>query len=367
MIWVVFAAMTGLAVFAVLWPLSRSRRAMSPDLPNIALYEAQVGEIDRDISAGLIHADDAPAAKAEAARRLLAVSAAEPASPTPPSLRRTRLAAIAALVFIPSIALALYSQLGRPGLPDAPLSARLTADPAKMDLAAALVRIEAHLRDHPDDGRGFDVVAPVYLRMGRTEDARRAFGEAIRLLGDSATRRAGLGEALVLEAQGIVTADARRAFEAATAADPSLPLPRYYLGLAAAQDGDPDKARAIWSKLADEAAADAPWAAGLRDRIAALDERLAAAPSADAGQSIASLPPPERAAAIRSMVEGLSARLRQGGGNVEEWLRLARAYSVLNEPDKARAAIDDARKNLSSDAAANARLDRLARELGIEG
>jgi cytochrome c-type biogenesis protein CcmH len=105
----------------------------------------------------------------------------------------------------------------------------------------------------------------------------------------------------------------------------------------------------------------------LRQRIVALSSPPSAGPESAAGKSIASLPPAERAAAIRSMVEGLSARLRQSGGSLDEWQRLVRAYSVLNEPEKARAALTDARKNLSGDAGANAELDRLAHELGLEG
>jgi cytochrome c-type biogenesis protein CcmH len=367
MIWVVFAAMTGLAVFSVLWPLSRSRRIAAANLPNISLYEAQVAEIDRDAASGLIAAADVPAAKAGAARRLLVIAAAEkPRSPN--AQRKVRFTAAAAIVLIPALALGLYGRLGRPDLPDLPLAARLqSGDPGKMDLAAAIVRIEAHLRDGPEDGRGWDVIAPVYLRLGRAEEARRAFANAIRLLGDSGTRQAGLGEAIVTQAQGVVTADARQAFEKASAADPSLPQPRYYLGLAAAQDGKPDEARAIWMKLADEAPADALWAAALRRKIAALSSPPAAGPDSAAGKSVAALPPAERAAAIRSMVEGLSARLQQNGGSLDEWKRLVRAYSVLNEPEKALAAFADARKGLASDTGAIAELDRLARELGLGG
>jgi cytochrome c-type biogenesis protein CcmH len=366
MIWVVFAAMTGLAVFSVLWPLSRSRRITPANLPNISLYEAQVAEIDRDAASGLITAEALPAAKAHAARRLLAVAAAEP-TPTP-AQSSVRIAAVAAIVLIPALTLGLYSRFGRPDLPDAPLAARLqSTDPAKMDMAAAIVRIEAHLREHPDDGRGWDVIAPVYLRLGRSEEARRAFAEAIRRLGDSGAREAGLGEAILASAQGVVTAEVRQAFERANAADPALPSPRYYLGLAALQDGKPDQARAIWTKLADEAPAGAPWMPVLRQRIASLSGAAAVGPDSATGQSIAALPPSERGAAIRSMVEGLSTRLHQSGGSLDEWLRLVRAYSVLNEPEKARAALADARKNFSGDAGAKAELDRLARELGIDG
>ena len=52
-----------------------------------------------------------------------------------------------------------------------------------MDLAAAIAKIEAHLAQHPDDGRGYEVLAPVYLRIGRANDAVRAASEALRLLG----------------------------------------------------------------------------------------------------------------------------------------------------------------------------------------
>jgi cytochrome c-type biogenesis protein CcmH len=367
MLWVVFAAMTGLAVFSVLWPLSRSRRVPAANLPNVSLYEAQVDEIDRDAAGGLIAAEDVPAAKANAARRLLAVSAGDRKPRIAAAQRNRRLAAAAAIILIPVLTLGLYSRFGRPDLPDAPLSARLqSTDPGKADVAAAIVRIEAHLRDHPEDGRGWEVIAPVYLRLGRSEDARRAYAEAIRRLGDSAARQAGLGEAMIAEAQGVVTAAARQAFDKASAADPSLPQPHYYLGLAALQDGKPDEARAIWTKLADDAPPGAPWAAPLRQRIAGLSASPMGRDGA-AGKSIVSLPPAERATAIRSMVEGLSARLQQSGGTVDEWLRLVRAYSVLNEAGKARAALADARKTLASDATAAAALDRLARELGLDG
>src|SRR5947209_1865240 len=133
MIWVIFAAMTGLAVFSVLWPLSKSRRIAAANRPNISLYEAQVAEIDRDGVSGLIPAEDVPAAKADAARRLLAVSAAA-GQVQPANQRNSRLAALAAIVLIPTLTLGLYSRFGRPDLPDAPLAARLqSGDPARTD------------------------------------------------------------------------------------------------------------------------------------------------------------------------------------------------------------------------------------------
>ena len=67
------------------------------------------------------------------------------------------------------------------------------------------------------------------------------------------------------------------------------------------------------------------------------------------------------------MVERLATRLAKRGGDVNEWQRLIRAYTVLHETDKAEAALASARKALAGDAAAGAALDALAHELGIGG
>jgi cytochrome c-type biogenesis protein CcmH len=70
---------------------------------------------------------------------------------------------------------------------------------------------------------------------------------------------------------------------------------------------------------------------------------------------------------IRAMVDGLAARLAQNGNDLEGWLRLVRSYAVLHETDKARTALVDAKRNLAGDPNAIARLETLARELGLEG
>jgi cytochrome c-type biogenesis protein CcmH len=75
----------------------------------------------------------------------------------------------------------------------------------------------------------------------------------------------------------------------------------------------------------------------------------------------------DQASAIHSMVDRLAARLAQNGQDVEGWLRLIRAYAVLNETDKARSALMDAKRNLAADATAKGRIETLARELGLEG
>ena len=69
--WVIALIMTGLIAAFVLQPLSRTSRKAS-DNADVAVYKAQLAEIDRDLARGVVAEQDAEAARTEVARRLLA-------------------------------------------------------------------------------------------------------------------------------------------------------------------------------------------------------------------------------------------------------------------------------------------------------
>ena len=290
-----------------------------------------------------------------AARRDTAMRAADAAPPLP----RRAAAALAALC-VPALAFGLYIHVGEPGHVTQTQTAAPATAAASGDITAIVAQVEAHLASHPDDGRGYEVIAPVYLRMGRGDDAAQAYAAAIRLLGDSAEREANYGEALFAAAGSVVSRDARAAFDAAVALDEKSAKARYYLGLAAEQEGDKAKAKTIWSALAANAPADAPWAATVRQRLAEL-EAPAGAPLALAGMA------PEQDALVRQMVDGLAERLAKDANDLAGWQKLVRAYAVLAEPDKARAALAAARGAFATDVSAMAALETLARDLGLGG
>jgi cytochrome c-type biogenesis protein CcmH len=365
MLWVIFAVLTVGAVGSVLWPLSKAPRARTCRDIGVAIYKAQIAEIERDEAQRIVTKEDAESAKAEAARRLLATVTAQETLPGA-SRTKARLASLAVLIFVPALTLTIYAAIGHPDLPDAPLSARLQSSPGELDLAAAIAKVEAHLAQHPDDGRGYEVLAPVYLRIGRAGDAVNAARAALRLLGESPARQTLYGEAMVVAADGAVTQEAAQAFEAAAAKDPSAAKPRFFLGLYAEQQGDKERAMEIWTKLAADAPRDSQVAQALRQRIAALGEGPDESPG---GSSIKreAAQDPQQMRAIRAMVDGLAARLAQDGNDLEGWLRLVRSYTVLQETGKARTALIDAKRNLAGDPNAIARLEALARELGLEG
>jgi cytochrome c-type biogenesis protein CcmH len=364
--------MTGLAALAAVWPLIRGARRSASVPADAAFYKAQLGEIERDVARGFLPADEAAGARVEAARRLIAASAAtaDGAVADAPGLRRGW--AIAIVVAAPVVALALYADLGRPDLPDSPLAQRKVDTRSMSGVEAALAHVEQQLAANPDNGPGWSLVAPVYMKLGRFDDAVEAFKQALRLNGENAAVRADYGEALVGAAGGIVTADARAAFDKALAEQPGLPSARFYLGLAAEQDGDLQKAIAIYRALLGDAPPRAPWTPALQARLAALTGGGAAPAQSDAAPAQSDAAPAQDDAAqqdamIRGMVDRLATRLATSGGGADEWQRLIRAYTVLHETDKAKDALASARKALAGDAQAEQQLDELARELGIGG
>ena len=222
MVWFVLAGMAAFAVLAALWPLLRPSPPMKADpaANEAAFYKAQLEEIRRDVERGLLPQGEAESARAEAARRLIA-SASEPSEAPPPAWRTRLAAAVLIAVGLPAIAFPLYARLGQPTLPDEPLASRKVAPQTDGGIEAAVAAVEARLTAKPDDGKGWAVIAPVYMRLERYPDAAHAYAEALRLLGEEPLRRSAYGEALVAAAGGVVTDEARQAFDRALACSPN--------------------------------------------------------------------------------------------------------------------------------------------------
>jgi cytochrome c-type biogenesis protein CcmH len=78
------------------------------------------------------------------------------------------------------------------------------------------------------------------------------------------------------------------------------------------------------------------------------------------------MPPRERDAAIRSMVDGLANRLENSPRDVEGWTRLMRSRVVLGEKEVAEAAFRKALEVFKDDSAASGKIAAAASELGLK-
>ncbi|MXO74405.1 tetratricopeptide repeat protein [Altererythrobacter aerius] len=174
----------------------------------------------------------------------------------------------AALVF----GLAGYALQGSPGQGGAPKA------PTAGEADAGVVLVEARRELFgPAPPSRFVTVADGFARRGQFTDAAAILRGSLDENPDDPEAWLALANALVQNADGQVTPAAVLAFERAERADPGSPGPGYFLGVALITSGRPAEARALWVDMLDRAPPDAPWRAGLAERLARLDMLIAQA------------------------------------------------------------------------------------------
>lgn len=365
--WILVAVLTAAVAAVLLLPLLRAPRGVAGEASHDAeVYRDQLEELKRDEKAGLIGAEEAELARAEVARRLIAAKAEEGRT-TRPASGRNRLAQTVVILILPAIGLCLYLPGGRPDLPAQPLAARY-ANPGA-DINILIARAERHLAENPDDGAGWDLLAPIYFRGSRLEDSANAFEQAIRLLGPSPERLDGYAEALIAIAGGVVTGEARQALARSLALNGDNPRAQFYLALALEQEGNRAEAKAAFEALAKGSPADAPWLPLVNRHIAMLsDDKPEGVPGNPTAEDVAAaehMEAGDRQQMIEGMVESLAAKLRGEPDNFEGWMRIIRSYVVLGQREKAEEALGAALKAFPADSDNGRQLLALAGELKI--
>lgn len=444
-LWLIFSLFLLAVATLLLWPLlsrpdqqtAAAGRALTGY--DAEVYKDQLGEIDQDIERGLLSEAEGAAAKVEIARRLLkASSTTQPSETALPydggmdrriarwrahssessgtmsgarsgifsgilSGKRLVVSALT-LLFVTGVPLALYISHGHPGLSDLPHAARINKAIPDKRIASLVRRVEDQLRKHPDDARGWAVIAPVYLRLEFYEKAARAYRRAIELKGPTPQLLVGFAESVRLANKGVITPLARKAYAAALKMDKELIIPNIALALAKAQDGQFGAAAHDLQLILKRGDDKAPWRALVQQQLAAITalankagQKIAAVPDA----SVASKAPPanqtqlaqsnkpgdqasepgpsaedvraarqmsatDRAAMIEQMVARLAERLNEKGGSPGEWIRLMRAYSVLGKKARAQATLEKAGTALKNDAQAVSLLRKTGKALGLD-
>lgn len=395
LLWLCFAILSAAIVALLLRPLRDApANPVAPAEADLAVYRDQLRELDAERDRGLFNDGEIESARAEVARRLLKRAdgaAAAAVSDDAVSLARARKIYLAIAALLPVVGITLYLAEGSPHLPDAPFAERKIADVGQSNVGELIARVEERLREHPEDGKGWDVIAPIYLRLQRYADAAHAFAEANRLEGEAVRRLLGFAEATMLAGNGIVSEPVRKAALRVLELEPKRIDVRVWLALAKEQDGNLPGALAEYRDILSKAPADVPWRAAVSDRVVLVEKKIkgepveetpaskpaetsqgapeAAAPEGAAPEvaapDVAAMSPAEREAFITSMVDRLAARLKDNGKDLDGWMRLARAYKVLGRDGDAIGAVASARQNFSGDQASLAEIEKSAESLGL--
>lgn len=355
---VLFLLMSALAIFLLALPFLRRQGTADRDTFDLAVYQDQLDELERDHERGLIDLEATRAAKLEIERRILALASPAAQTPNNPTAGGSGSWVTAGLVVVvPITAGLLYVELGTPEMHDLPLVARPAPEQQLTErdaLLADIKQLEQHLETTPDNGGVWAVLGRTRLRAGLYQEAVEAFAKGVELSADDPTVRSELAEAMVYAAGGQVTPASLGHFRTALETAPNEPRARYYLGLALAQEGEADAALDGWRQLLEVSPSDAPWRPQIVDAIRSVleaegrptEEMIASLPegTAPSQASAASGSGDDQDEMIRGMVEGLAARLETEPDDVEGWLMLGRSRLVLEEPDLAKEAFERARK-----------------------
>jgi cytochrome c-type biogenesis protein CcmH len=368
--WSAAAILTIICVAAAMLPLLRGPvRSDDSESHDIEVYKDQLAEIARDFDAGVISAADLQTARTEVSRRILKASSQANGASAAPSAPLGRASALAIAALLPVLSWGAYSMLGAPENADQPIASRENPDSGSIE--SLIAKAEAHLIKNPDDGRGWDVLAPIYARMGRFEEAAKAFDRAIQLNQPSAARESGLGEALTGAAGGKVTAQAKAAFERALALDDKEPKARLFLAMSLVQQGKLAEAKAALAAQLAALPADAPWRPVVERALSSLEKpaagKIEKVPSQEEADAAAQMSGEDRMAMIETMVAGLAERLKASPDNMSDWQKLIRSYLVLGKKDEALKALENAQIAFKEDEAKRGEIRAFAKQLGLSG
>jgi cytochrome c-type biogenesis protein CcmH len=437
-LWFVMTVMIAIAAVLMSAPfIRRLERSRLESAGELTVYRDQLKEIENEAAQGLIDSAQAESASIEIKRRILAADRAESPSNAALSRQERRFAVAIVTTVVTFGSIALYAMVGSPDLPAAtrqvavepsvgrpsvpasalkPASAKpqpITLPPSQASQAAAqpqtalppveemIQRLLTRLQRNPQDPEGWRVLGWSYFGIERFADAADAYSKAIKLRPTFAGYRTARAEALVRDADGRVTPEAKNDLEAALKLDPKDSRARFFNGLAKEQGGDKAAALADWNSLLAEADPNEPWLSDLKQRATDLRRDLgdsstpppakpkpsgtglldalkaadnaspqavdpaARDPRPDDIRSAEKMAPEDRTAMIRGMVDGLANRLDQSPHDTDGWIKLIRSRVVLGEADQAKKTLQRALTVFPEDGPERTRIIESAQQLGL--
>jgi cytochrome c-type biogenesis protein CcmH len=316
--WVIAVLLAAGALLFVLPPLLGRRRAApgaTRDATNVAVYRDQLRELEADLAAGTLARDQYDAARRELEARLLddvrvSGTGARAAKPG-------RMAAVAAGIAIPLVAILLYLAVGAPNA--------LLPQPAggdghgitRQQIEGMVDRLSARLTENPDDATGWAMLGRTYAVLGRHPEAASAYANAVKRSPPDAQLLADYADALAMTQGRRLQGEPERIIAQALMVDPKNVKALALAGTVAFEKKDFKGAIAHWRKILEVVPPDSDMAGSIRDSIADA-EKLS-------GGTAKAQPAPKQAAALKPAATSAP-------GAVSGMVRLAPALAAKVAP-----------------------------------
>ncbi len=262
-LWILVGALALAAMAPLIIAVLRPARAQGRAEADLALYRAQLAELDREREAGRMDAAAHAAARLEIQRRILAAPKEDGARDG----KRSAALVASAIFLAPALAIGLYLLDGTPDMPSAPYELRRQQAEAEEQLLAAIRTRIAQVEPGSETARqGWLLLGNAERGRGRLDAAVEAWSRALSIRFDP--QLAGDLAELQIERQALEQAAALLA--RALSATPSDPRLRFLSGMAEARAGRSANARSVWTSLLADAPRDAPWRSLVERQLQAL-------------------------------------------------------------------------------------------------
>lgn len=345
-----------IVVVGFVYPIFASKTGdLTREESALSMLHDQLSELDRELARGVIGKDEERAARLEIQRRIIAVGTADSAGITEGQGGRT--AMVLSAILVPVAGVALYFSLGSPMMPSVPFADRAEEVASKQEIDTLTAQLRTKLLEDENGGPadGWILLGETFMRMERYADAAEAFGQLTQRPDATSGTFSRYAEALVMDEGGPVTPRAERAIDQALVLEPSNAAATYYKALAVQQAGALEEAHAMLVARLDLADGFYPWMESYVSLANFIAPNIEAAPlsladyapalngpSAEDVENAAGLSETDRSAFIASMVDRLATRLADEPDDLDGWLQLARAYTVLERGEDARNAYEQA-------------------------
>ena len=340
----------------------------------LSIYRDQADEVRSDLAAGLISASESDAAQREIEARAL-----KAARNSAGGMSVSRKSPVAAGIIVAALAagsVAGYAWLGTSGAKDQPLAARKTEALIQKanagDIESRIQLLVETVQENPESFEDWWLLARSYSATGDNASAADAYRRAVELSDNEPGVLSAYAEAMTL-ANGNKVPQAARILFQQVRAETGDPRARYYLALAKAQAQDFKGALQDWAALAADSEPDAPWMPLVRRDIVNMarftesdvSEYLPDASRAELNKAAGKKASDDQFALLRR-ASALDKQLEQDPADYKAWQELAQIRAALGDTEKAKEAIETARKQFAAAPFLLSKLDATAADLGLD-